>query len=107
MAGNSHQHISDHLSELVENTCQELSQAKLIEVEGDEEMVRSDREMALTAQDLAALNLGMIAAYYDVRFMTCDVFSLSLTDKTKLKGLLEIVSSAAEFESASATLLQL
>ena len=42
----------------------------------------------------------MIAAYYDVRFMTCDVFSLSLTDKTKLKGLLEIVSSAAEFESA-------
>ena len=40
MAGNSHQHISDHLSELVENTCQELSQAKLIEVEGAEEMVR-------------------------------------------------------------------
>lgn len=31
--------------------------------------------------------------------MTVDVFSLSLKEKTKLKGLLEIVSSSAEFES--------
>ena len=30
--------------------------------------------------------------------MTVDIFSMSLTEKTKLKGLLEIVSTAAEFE---------
>lgn len=41
----------------------------------------------------------MIAAYYYINYVTIDIFSMSLTDKTKLKGLLEIVSSAAEFES--------
>lgn len=41
----------------------------------------------------------MIAAYYDINYVTVDIFSMSLSDKTKLKGLLEIVSSAAEFEA--------
>lgn len=86
MTGATHRHISDHLSELVENTTAELQTAKCIEIEGDGDM------------DLAPLNLGMIAAYYDIRFATCDVFSLSLSEKTKLRGLLEIVSSATEFE---------
>jgi pre-mRNA-splicing helicase BRR2 len=49
--------------------------------------------------DTSALNLGMIAAYYNINYVTVDIFSMSLTEKTKLKGLLEIVSSAAEFES--------
>lgn len=41
----------------------------------------------------------MIAAYYNINYVTVDIFSMSLTEKTKLKGLLEIVSSAAEFEN--------
>lgn len=41
----------------------------------------------------------MIAAYYNINYVTVDTFSASLTEKTKLKGLLEIVSAAAEFES--------
>lgn len=49
--------------------------------------------------DTSALNLGMIAAYYNINYVTVDIFSMSLTEKTKLKGLLEIVSSAAEFEN--------
>lgn len=101
MTGSSHRHLSDHLSELVESTLTDLSEAKLIEIE--EEM------------DLKPMNMGMIAAYYDIKFvrflfdaappigsylsqLTCDTFNLSLTEKTKLKGLLEIVSSADEFE---------
>lgn len=40
----------------------------------------------------------MIAAYYNLSYVTVDIFSMSLTEKTKLKGLLEIVSSASEFE---------
>ena len=44
------------------------------------------------------MNLGMIAAYYNINYVTVDIFSMSLTEKTKLKGLLEIVSTAAEFE---------
>lgn len=51
------------------------------------------------AVDTSALNLGMIAAYYNINYVTVDIFSMSLTEKTKLKGLLEIVSSAAEFEN--------
>lgn len=41
----------------------------------------------------------MIAAYYNINYVTVDIFALSLSGNTKLKGLLEIVSSAAEFES--------
>jgi len=33
--------------------------------------------------------------------ITIDVFSMSITEKTKLKGLLEIISSATEFENTS------
>lgn len=68
--------------------------------------------------DVSALNLGMIAAYYNIsckiidyhgsttvlniRFqldVTVEVYTLSLKEKTKLKGLLEVVSSSAEFET--------
>ncbi|KAH7882250.1 putative RNA helicase [Phlebopus sp. FC_14] len=81
----SHQHLSDHLSELVENTLQDLVNSKCIAIE--EEM------------DVSALNLGMIAAYYNISYVTVEVYTLSLKERTKLKGLLEVVSSSAEFES--------
>jgi len=44
------------------------------------------------------LNLGMIASYYYIQYTTIELFSSSLQASTKLKGLLEIVASAAEFE---------
>lgn len=65
--------------------------------------------------DISALNLGMIAAYYNIscespplmRYsfakcvadVTVEVYTLSLKERTKLKGLLEVVSSSAEFET--------
>ncbi|KAF9504269.1 hypothetical protein BS47DRAFT_1355400 [Hydnum rufescens UP504] len=81
----SHRHLSDHLSELVENTLNDLVMSKCIAIEDE--------------MDVTALNLGMIAAYYNISYVTVEVFSMSLKEKTKLKGLLEIVSSSAEFES--------
>ncbi|KAK4703013.1 hypothetical protein P7C70_g3204, partial [Phenoliferia sp. Uapishka_3] len=84
MQGTTHTHLSDHLSELVEQTLNDLQNSKAINVE---------KEM-----DTVALNLGMIAAYYNINYITVDIFSSSLTAKTKLKGLLEIVSAASEFE---------
>ncbi|GAA5923960.1 hypothetical protein JCM1841_000119 [Sporobolomyces salmonicolor] len=85
MQGSTHRHLSDHLSELVESTLNDLTNSKAITIEDE--------------MDVSALNLGMIAAYYNINYVTVDIFSMSLTEKTKLKGLLEIVSSAAEFEN--------
>ncbi|KAH9965547.1 putative RNA helicase [Lactifluus volemus] len=81
----SHQHLSDHLSELVENTLGDLVNSKCIAIEDE--------------MDVSPLNLGMIAAYYDISYVTVEVYTLSLKERTKLKGLLEVVSSSAEFET--------
>eukprot|EP00798_Chlamydomonas_sp_ICE-L_P019204 gene19204-25822_t len=85
MTGVSHRHLSDHLSDLVEATLADLERSKAIMVEDE--------------MDLSALNLGMIAAYYYISYTTLELFSSSLTAKTKLKGMLEIVGSASEFDS--------
>ncbi|OBZ77999.1 putative U5 small nuclear ribonucleoprotein helicase [Grifola frondosa] len=81
----SHQHLSDHLSELVETTLNDLVNSKCIAIEDE--------------MDVSPLNLGMIAAYYNISYVTVEVYTLSLKERTKLKGLLEVVSSSAEFES--------
>lgn len=79
----THRHLSDHLSELVENTLADLEQSKCIAIEDE--------------MDVQPLNLGMIASYYYINYTTIELFSLSLTSKTKIRGLLEIISSAAEY----------
>jgi pre-mRNA-splicing helicase BRR2 len=64
----------------------ELSQSKIVEY--DEE------DGSVTPQ-----NAAMIAAYYNISYITMQTLLLSLKARTKLKGILEIVTSAAEFES--------
>uniref|UniRef100_A0A8C9V9Z6 U5 small nuclear ribonucleoprotein 200 kDa helicase n=1 Tax=Scleropages formosus TaxID=113540 RepID=A0A8C9V9Z6_SCLFO len=56
LQGMSHRHLSDHLSELVENTLNDLEQSKCISIEDE--------------MDVAPLNLGMIAAYYYINYTT-------------------------------------
>ncbi|ESO95607.1 hypothetical protein LOTGIDRAFT_202330 [Lottia gigantea] len=85
LQGVSHRHLSDHLSELVENTINDLEQSKCISIEDD--------------MDVTPLNLGMIAAYYYINYTTIELFSMSLNNKTKIKGLIEIIASAAEYEN--------
>ena len=82
----SHEGLSAHLSELVETTLKDLAEAKIIDLDEEDDTVM-------------ALNAAMIAAYYNISFITMQTFQLSLTARTKLKGLLEIVTSATEFES--------
>lgn len=84
LQGVTHRHLSDHMSELVENTINDLEQSKCISVEDE--------------MDVTPLNLGMIAAYYYINYTTIETFSISLNAKTKIKGLLEIISNAAEYE---------
>lgn len=85
MQGVSYRHLSDHLSELVETTLNELEQSKCVSIEDD--------------MDTSPLNLGMIAAYYYINYTTIELFSMSLNSKTKIRGLIEIVAAAAEFEN--------
>ncbi|XVE68357.1 hypothetical protein DITRI_Ditri09bG0061800 [Diplodiscus trichospermus] len=83
LQGVSHRHLSDHLSELVENTLNDLEASKCITIEDD--------------MDLSPLNLGMIASYYYISYTSIERFSSSLNSKTKMKGLLEILASASEY----------
>uniref|UniRef100_A0A5K3EYY4 Helicase ATP-binding domain-containing protein n=1 Tax=Mesocestoides corti TaxID=53468 RepID=A0A5K3EYY4_MESCO len=85
LQGVTHRHLSDHLSELVETTLTDLEQSKCISI--DDEM------------DLSPLNLGMIAAYYYIFHSTIELFSLSLTNKMKIRGLLDVISNASEFDT--------
>uniref|UniRef100_A0A4W6G2K1 Activating signal cointegrator 1 complex subunit 3 n=1 Tax=Lates calcarifer TaxID=8187 RepID=A0A4W6G2K1_LATCA len=78
-------HPVDHLSELVENTLHDLEQSKCISIEDE--------------MDVAPLNLGMIAAYYYINYTTIELFSMSLNAKTKIRGLIEIISNAAEYKN--------
>lgn len=82
----SHDGLSAHLSEMVENTLKDLSDAKIIDVDEEDDTV-------------TPLNPAMISAYYNVSFITMQTLLLSLTGRTKLKGILEIVTSATEFET--------
>jgi len=84
LQGVSHRHISDHLSELVEKTLTDLEQSKCISIE--EEM------------DLTPLNLGIIASYYNIKHTTIELFSSYLTSKTKMKGLIDLLSGASEYD---------
>jgi pre-mRNA-splicing helicase BRR2 len=85
MTGTTHRHLSDHLSDLVESTLADLERSRVIAVEDE--------------MDLGALNLGMIAAYYYITYTTLELFAGSLAAKTKLKGMLEIVCAASEFDT--------
>jgi len=49
--------------------------------------------------EVSPLNLGMIAAYYYIQYKTIDIIASSVTAKTKIKGVLEILSASWEFAS--------
>jgi pre-mRNA-splicing helicase BRR2 len=64
----SHQHLSDHLSDLVENTLNDLVNSKCIAI-GEflhRSVIISDLIFSEDEMDVSPLNLGMIAAYYNI-----------------------------------------
>lgn len=85
LEGVDHNQLSEHLSELTQNTLEDLQQAKCITIDDD--------------TDLSSLNMGMIASYYYIKYTTVERFATSLTDKSGLRAILEILSSASEFEN--------
>ncbi|PHH89034.1 hypothetical protein CDD83_6731 [Cordyceps sp. RAO-2017] len=86
LTSTTHEGLSNYMSDLVETTLRELSECKIIEFDEDDGTV-------------APQNAAMIGAYYNISYITMQTFLLSLSARTKLKGILEIVTSATEFES--------
>ncbi|KAJ2981693.1 hypothetical protein NQ176_g1869 [Zarea fungicola] len=86
LTSTTHEGLSQYMSDLVETTLRELDESKIIDVD--------DEDGSVTPQ-----NAAMIAAYYNISYITMQTFLLSLSARTKLKGILEIVTSATEFES--------
>jgi len=82
----THDGLSQYLSDMVETTLKDLTESKIIDFDDEDGTV-------------APQNAAMIAAYYNISYITMQTFLLSLTAKTKLKGILEIVTSATEFEA--------
>eukprot|EP00439_Symbiodinium_sp_Y106_P041010 s3290_g5.t1 len=85
LQGVTHQHLSDHLSEVVENTVEGLERFGCCSIEDD--------------VDLAPANLGLIGAYYYIRHTTIETFSRCVNESTKRKGLLDILCAASEFDA--------
>ena len=85
LAGVSPAHISDYLSELVDASLGALEACQCVSLRDD--------------MYVDAANLGRIAAYYYVAYASLEVFASSLSPKTKLKGVLEVLAHAAEYDA--------
>ena len=85
LQGTSNVHLSEHLSEMVESVLGDLEDSKCCQMSDE--------------GDVSPLNLGMIAAYYYVQYQTIELIASSVTAKTKLRGVMEILSASSEFSS--------
>jgi len=85
LQGTSNENVSEYLSEMVETVIGDLEASRCCKMTDE--------------GDISALNLGMIAAYYYIQYRTVDIIASSVTEKTKVRGILEILSAAWEFGS--------
>ncbi|KAH3680742.1 hypothetical protein WICMUC_000176 [Wickerhamomyces mucosus] len=93
----SHNGLSTFLTELVEVTLNDLVEAKLIELEEENDDDKEDEEEI--EEEITPLDGALLSSYHNVSFITMKTFSLSLTKKSKLKSILEIITSASEFDA--------
>lgn len=77
---------SEYLSDIVEETFNNLVEYELVEVDEN-------------TQQVSASNLSSIADHFYVHYDTIYLFNTSLKEKLKKSGLVEILSSATEFYS--------
>ncbi|CCH43112.1 pre-mRNA-splicing helicase BRR2 [Wickerhamomyces ciferrii] len=92
----SHVGLSSYLTELVESSLNELAGAKLIELEDNDDEEEEEED---ESEEISPLDGALVASYYNVSFITMQTFILSLTRKSKLKSILEIITSASEFDA--------
>ena len=83
LRGTTNVQLSEYLSEMVETILGDLEESKCCKISDEGEV--------------SPLNLGRIAAYYYIQYKTIDIIASSVTPKTKIRGVLEILSAAGEF----------
>jgi pre-mRNA-splicing helicase BRR2 len=83
LQGTSNMHISEHLSDMVETVLGDLSESKCCSLDDE--------------GNVSPLNLGMVASYYYIQYTTVELIASSVTEKTKIRGIMEILANASEF----------
>lgn len=91
----SHNGISEYLSDLVEDTLKDLHDKELIELEDEEEEESDESEEEIEV--IAPQNGALIASHHNVSYFTMVELG-KLDNKSRLRGILEVISSATEFE---------
>jgi len=86
LSGTTPQHLSEHLSDIVEVVLGDLGESKCIELDEEE-------------GEVSPLNLGMVGSFYYLTYSTIELVAASVTSKTKTRGIVEILSAATEFGS--------
>ncbi|ODV80536.1 RNA helicase-related protein required for pre-mRNA splicing [Suhomyces tanzawaensis NRRL Y-17324] len=79
--------ISEYLSELIENTMKDLSEAELVDIEEDE-----DEE-----ETFSPTNGSLISSHYNVPYASMNSLN-KLNNRTKIGELIETLCSSSEFE---------
>jgi pre-mRNA-splicing helicase BRR2 len=84
LQGTSPTHLNEYVSDMVETVISDLEESKCCEVSEE-------------SGDVTPLNLGMIAAYYYIQYTTIELMASSVTQKTKVRGIMEILSASTEY----------
>ena len=87
LQGTTPVHLNEHVSDMVETVIGDLDESKCCEVSTTDE---GDNL-------ITPLNLGMIAAYYYIQYTSIELIASSVNEKTKVRGIIEILSAATEF----------
>eukprot|EP00592_Proboscia_alata_P006048 CAMPEP_0194352806 /NCGR_PEP_ID=MMETSP0174-20130528/1245_1 /TAXON_ID=216777 /ORGANISM="Proboscia alata, Strain PI-D3" /LENGTH=2344 /DNA_ID=CAMNT_0039121105 /DNA_START=159 /DNA_END=7193 /DNA_ORIENTATION=- len=93
MQGTTNAHLSEHVSEMVETVISDLEESKCVQIKES----TNDEDEEDDGGGLVPLNLGMIAAYYYIQYTTIELMASSVSAKTKVRGVLEILSASSEF----------
>lgn len=90
--------LIEYLSELVENTLNDLSEAKTIELNiNDDDEEEEDEEEKDDVVEIVPNTHCIIGAHYGISFVTLQILIQSLNAQTNVKSLMEIICQADEF----------
>lgn len=89
--------ISSYLTDLVEAVIKDLTDSSIIEVEEVDLDNDNENEDELE-ESIAPLNGCLIASFYNVSFVTMQMFLSSLSKSSGLRSILETLCRASEFE---------